>query len=77
MARRDRKFFQAILKNPRKALEAKGKRLSPSDMKKLERALKKVYRMNGKDLARVLVLGQIPWPIRRPWPAVTSRPWPM
>ena len=53
LVRTDRTLFDAILRNPRKALEARGMSLSTKDLRGLERSLKKVHRISGKRLARI------------------------
>ena len=80
IARRDRRFFDAIVKNPRTAIAKKGLSLSPGDLRRLERTLRKVYKIRGKDLAGLLRKGEVsihPWPAKmKPWPAFSNRPWP-
>ncbi len=81
LARRDPRFFNALLRDPEKALKAKGFYLTKGDLQRLERSLRKVYKISGKQLARILVEGRkgiiIPWPLVRPWPALKSGfPWP-
>jgi len=81
IARRDRRFFDALLKNPRTAIAKRGLSLSPGDLRRLQRAFRKVYKIKGKDLAGIMVQGRVsirPWPAAlRPWPGlVAARPWP-
>jgi len=78
IAKRDRRFFNALIKNPRTALGKKGYTLSPADLRQLERGLRKVYRIKGKNLLQLLMKGNLwrpPWPANLPqWPRM--RPWP-
>ena len=81
LARRDPRFFNALLRDPERALKAKGFYLTRGDLQRLKRSLRKVYKVSGKKIARLLVQGQsgviIPWPLLRPWPAArTGFPWP-
>jgi hypothetical protein len=83
LARKDQRFFNALLKDPSRALAAKGMTLSPKDLKTLKQSLKKVYKISGKRLVKILVEGDrgkqiiIPWPGKRtpPWPSKII-PWP-
>lgn len=75
MAKKDRRLFEAVLKNPRKAIEAKGMTLSPQELKKLERSLKKVYKISGKHLARAWFKGHIKGGPDEPW-IMGFKPWP-
>ena len=79
LVRRDAGFFNALLRDPEKALKARGWYLTKSDLQRLKRALRKVYRINGKQIARFLVQGRtgvFPWPLLRPWPNAKRLPWP-
>jgi hypothetical protein len=81
IARRDRRFFDALLKNPRTALAKKEISLSPADLRKLEKALRKVYKISARDLTAILITGKVtvrPWPTTflRPWPGLTDGRWP-
>ena len=67
LADRDRRFFNAFLKNPRKALEEKGLLLSSGRLRKIERALNKKYIIKGKQLAKVLYSLTTRPP--HPWPS--------
>jgi hypothetical protein len=82
-AKRDPDFLNALLRDPGRALAKKGLTLSPKDLKWLKRAFKKVYKINGKRLVRMLVEGKngeeitMPWPkISHPWPGFSYKPWP-
>ena len=79
MARRDARFFNRLVKDPRRTLLAKGVALSPKSMRRLEQGLKKVYRLSGREFAKLLMLGAVkprPWPILKPWPGGKPGPWP-
>ncbi len=79
LAKRDRRFFNALIKNPGKALAAKGRYLAQGDLRRIERSLRKVYKISGKKLAELLFVGYAgirPWPQLRPWPILRTRPWP-
>ena len=75
LAKKDRKFFNALLRDPKKALKANGLSLSPKELRALQGALKKVFAINGKRFARSFVLGT---PLIPPWPRLKSKlpPWP-
>jgi len=65
-ALRDKSFLNALLKNPKKALQARRMTLQKADLERLTRLLKKRYSFTGKiflkGLAKIIV-GPIPWPI--------------
>jgi hypothetical protein len=71
LAGKDKRFFDAVLSNPRKALQAKKVTLAPEDLRSLERSLRKVYKISGKDLAKIFLTatsGPHPWGKRIiPW----------
>lgn len=77
LARKDKELFNAVLRNPAKALEQRGFVLSPGDLKDLEQSLKKVYKISGKRLAAIMTqharMTGPPWPMkmvryRNQWP---------
>lgn len=79
LARKDRAFFKALLKNPRKAVQKKGRYMTPGDVQRLEKSLKKVYTVSGKNLAEMMMAGRAgirPWPALKQWPMSSIRPWP-
>jgi len=75
-----KKFLNALLKNPEKALYRAGLILSPGDFKKLNRLVKskrgkalpgmlaRRYKIKGSDLSRfLLTCGNVP-AVAKPWP---------
>jgi hypothetical protein len=62
----DQAFLEALLINPEKALAQVGCSLSKKDLAALRRWLKKVFRIKGKNLVRLLMMPMkskiYPWP---------------
>jgi hypothetical protein len=78
-ARNDRKLLARVLKDPQKAVEGIGRSLTPGDLAKVRKALNKVYKIKGKQLAEMIIDSKEairPWPQIRPWPILFNRPWP-
>jgi hypothetical protein len=73
--RRDRKFFDALIKSPRAALKQRGLMLTDKDLHTLESLLRRVYKVSAKDIGGILADGRLtlrPWPAFRPWPALNK-----
>jgi hypothetical protein len=80
-ARKDRKFFDALLRNPRAAIRDQNLSLNEKDLRRLERARNEMYAFKGTDLAKHLVKGRViiqPWPALgyKQWPGLKARQWP-
>jgi hypothetical protein len=75
MAKRDRKFFNALLRDPGKALAGKKVSLSPKNLQTFQRSLRRVYKISGKTFARSIVLDK---PLIVQWPKMKTalKPWP-
>jgi hypothetical protein len=75
-----KKFLNALLKDPEKALYGARLRLSPGDLKKLKRLLRSAkgktlarmlttrYRVLGRDLVRFMMTGGAVPKVTKPWP---------
>ncbi len=67
LAKKNEGFLDAVLRNPEKALAKEGLSLSEKDLAALRRWLRKVYKISGRNLVRLLM---IPAKVERiyPWP---------